>query len=350
MRLVVGRLVALAFLLAAPTASADETSDGAEVEVVELDYHVPAACPDERAFVSAVRARTQRARIVNHAPGSRRLVVDVRRKGGSYAGRLVIEHERDRATREVTSARCDDLVEAFVFFTAIAIDPGASLGASSAAPTPTPPATLPAPTSEPKPAPIPPPPPPPKRRDVVPPERHRAAWHLAIGSGVWAAGGIAESTMLAAHPVVDLGSSATGLSPSLRVGLVWANGPSQRAPIGQLTLGARAVALSGCAYHLRVGGARGVGIRLCAVFEGGFLAVRPFALEYPTAPDRPWLALGPLARVELPILAERLAFGADAGFAVPLERERVYPLGGRTVELVRPIGGRLTATVTVRWF
>jgi len=352
-----GVLAALVLVLAVPAAAAAE--EPADAETVELSYRVPAGCPDEQAFVSDVTARTRRARMVHHAPGARRFVVEVRRDGRHYAGRLVVERGRDRATREVRSTRCEDLVEAFVFFTAIAIDPTASLGPPLAAPQPTAPTPgqiEPEPTAPAPPAPAPPAPPPRvKRRPAAKswrplPPPTRPEWHLALGSGAWVAGGVAESMMVAAHPVVDLASSATGLSPSLRLGIAWANSASQPAPLGRLTLGVRAAVLSACGYHLRIGGPRGVGIRICATLEGGLLALRPFALELPTAPDRPWIALGPLARAELPILAQRLTLGAEAGVAVPLEREHVYPEGGRTVELVRPFGARVGATVTVRLF
>ena len=351
-----GVLAALAVVLALPAAAAaEETSDA---ETVELSYHVPGGCPDEQTFVSDVTKRTRRARIARQAPDARRFVVEVRRDGKRYAGRLVIEHGSHRATREVTSARCDDLVDALVFFTAVAIDPTASLG---------PPLTPPEATVEgeaPVPAPTEPPPPaqpsPPQRVKQRPrtkaapsPSRTlttRPQWHLAIGSGAWVAGGVAESMMVAAHPVIDLASSATGLSPSLRLGITWANSTSQPPPLGRLTLGVRSAVLSACGYQLRVGGPHGIGVRICAALEGGILAIRPFALELPNAPDRPWVALGPLLRVELPTLAHRLTFGAEAGVAVPFERERVYPQGGNTVELVRPVGARLGAVVTVRLF
>jgi len=156
--------------------------------------------------------------------------------------------------------------------------------------------------------------------------------------------------MVAAHPVVDIASSATGLSPSVRVGLAWANSASQPAPVGRVALGLRAVAVSGCGLHVRLGGPGGADLRACAVVEAGVLAVRPFALERPTSPDRPWLAAGPLVRLGVPILRDRLALGVEAAVAVPFEREHVYPLAGPTVELVQAVGLRLGATLVVRLF
>ncbi len=352
--------LALAIVLAAPAAGAGEAA--VEIETVELDYHAPPECPREDAFVSAVSARTGRARIVRRAPEGRRFVVDVHHAGVKYVGRLVVEHAGERSARDVSSARCEDLVEALVFFTAIAIDPAASLGAPTPTPGPAAPVEL-----SPSAPPPPPPGPAPAHREPAhreparspprespardkPARPSRTAWHVSIGSGAWIASGIAESTMGAAHPVIDVASSATGLTPSVRVGLAWANSTSQPAPLGRLTLGLRALVVSGCALHLHLGEERGVDVRACAVLEAGLLAIRPFALEHPTSPDRPWLALGPLVRIEAPILPHRLAIGVEGAVAAPLEREHVYPQAGPTVELVRPVGARLGATLVVRLF
>lgn len=156
--------------------------------------------------------------------------------------------------------------------------------------------------------------------------------------------------MIAAHPVLDLAWSATGLSPSMRIGLVWANGASQPAPPGRLTFGLRALALSGCGYHLRLGERAGVGVRLCVVLEGGLLQVRPFALERPRSPDRPWFAAGPLVRLDVPILPGRLAAFADGAIAIPFERESVYVSPGPTVAAVEAVGLRLALGIVLQAF
>ena len=156
--------------------------------------------------------------------------------------------------------------------------------------------------------------------------------------------------MIAVHPVLDLASSATGASPSVRIGLVWANGASQPAPPGRLTFGLRALALSGCGYHLRFGERAGVGVRLCVVVEGGVLEVRPYALERPRAPERPWFAAGPLVRLDVPILPGRLAAFADGAIAIPFERESVYVSPGPTVAAVEAVGLRLALGVVLQAF
>jgi hypothetical protein len=286
---------------------------------------------------------------VEHA-GARRFVIDVQRAGERYAGRLVVEQGAARTSRELTSARCKDLVDALVLFTAIAIDAGPEPQSES----PPPPATP--PTSE-------APPPPPTtttttttRREAAPPPPPAPAWHLAVGSGGFAATGVADSAMLAAHPVIDLASSASGLSASFRLGLIWANGGSQSAPIGGLNLRLRALVLSGCALRVPFGDER-ADVRLCAAVEGGVLELRPFAIANPTTPDRPWFAAGPMLRVGATILPRILTVGADAGLAIPFEREHAYVVGptasgpaasGPTVELVKHVGVRLAAVVLLQ--
>lgn len=336
-------LFALAIMLVAPAAFAGES----ESETVELGYRVPEGCPNKAAFVSAVTARATRARVVDRAPGARRFIVDIRRAGASYVGRLVVEQGTDRATREVTSARCEGVVEAFVLFTALAIDPAASLAPPP--PSSSPPSASPPPPSSP-PSPSPSPPPAPHRALVAaPPEPPaKASWRLSVGSGGFVATGIAEAAMVAAHPVVDLASSETGLSPSVRLGVAWANGASQPVHPGGLTLGLRALVLSGCGLHMHVGGTAAA-VRLCALLEGGVLAVRPFGIANPTSPDRPWFAAGPLVRFELPVLS-KLAVGCDAGVAIPFERERVFVRPGPTVALVDPVGLRFAVVVLLHGF
>lgn len=336
-------LFAIALLLCAPAAQAEEAR-----ETVALAYRVPQGCPDESAFVSAVRSRTPKAVFAKAATNGRRFVVDVRRTATGFAGRLIVEERGQRAPREVTSARCEDLVEAFVLFTAIAIDPSASLVAPAPAPPPEPEEPAPSDVEEPV------SPPPAPRRERRPPSRPRPTpkpvWHLSAGSGAYVATGIANGGMLSVYPVVDLSSTKRGLSPSVRLGLVWANSDGQPASPGAFTFGLRALVLSACAFHVRFGEDFGPSFRLCGALEGGALLVRPYALELPNETDRPWFAAGPLVRVALPLLPGRLDISADGGFVVPFEREQVFLRPAPTVATVDSVGARLSATLNLRFF
>ncbi|MDF2694829.1 MAG: hypothetical protein K0S65_3212, partial [Labilithrix sp.] len=169
-----------------------------------------------------------------------------------------------------------------------------------------------------------------------------------------------EAPMLAAHPVVDLASSAVGLSPSVSLGLTWANSASQEAHPGRLTVGLRAVVLSGCGYRVAIDGDVDAGLRLCAIVEGGMLELRPFGFAQPTSPDRAWFSAGPLVRLDWPILPHRLTLRGDAGLAFPLEREHVHAVSepsattpavaGPTIEVVQYVGARFAVAVLLKVF
>jgi hypothetical protein len=359
-RLAVTVAFAFALLLGGSAVHARD-SQGVDVETAQLDYHVPQGCPDEHAFVEGVLARTQRARFTATPSGGRRFSIDVERRGARFVGTLIIVRGEERARREITNARCSDVISAFVFFVSIAMDPERSAGPSDARPAPpdrveTPPhapdhAIEPPRDASEKPSAAmanarPEPRPRPPSRDGTAP----SSFHLAFGSGALAATGVAEPILGSAHPVADLASDAAGLSPSVRVGLLWGTSRSQLLPpAAHLTVGLRALMVSGCALRLPLASAN-ASVRMCVLVEGGILQVRPFAVRRPTEPDRPWFAVGPMLRAEIELLPKLLSLGVDAAIAIPLEREEVHLRAGPTVELVGSVGLRLGAVVLVRAF
>jgi hypothetical protein len=132
-------------------------------------------------------------------------------------------------------------------------------------------------------------------------------------------------------------------------GLAWANSQSEPIDPGRLTLGLRAVVVSGCGYRLSFG-KDVVALRLCALFEAGVLAIRPYGFTEPTSPDRPWFALGPLLRLEMPIPSTPVVLRGDAGIAFPFERERGFAVSGPIVEVVAPVGLRFAVGAFLRVF
>lgn len=359
MRLAVTLAFAFALLLGGSPVNAGDPQ-GLDVETAQLDYHVPRGCPDEHAFVEGVLARTQRARFTAGPSGGRRFSIDIQRRGDRFVGTLVIVRGEERARREITNARCSDVVGAFVFFVSIAMDPehGARPAPPETVETPPPAAEVsrepsgeasreapekpPTATANARREPRPPPP--------VPKRPARSSLHLAFGSGAVLATGVAEPAIGSAHPVADLASDAVGLSPSVRVGLFWGASRSQLLPpTARLHVRLRALTVSGCALRLPIAPAN-ASVRVCALVEGGILQVRPFAVRRPTAPDRPWFAVGPMLRAEVELLPKLLSLGVDAAIAIPLEREEVHLRSGPTVELARSVGVRLGAVVLVRAF
>ena len=355
--------VAFAFALLVGGSAADAREPrGLDVETAQLEYHVPRGCPDERAFVDGVLARTQRARFTAGPSDGRRFTIDIQRRGDRFVGTLVIVRGEERARREITNARCADVVGAFIFFVSIAVDPELGLaGVHEARPAPpdeieTPPPAADDSSERPRDAPEKPPAATanaPREQRPRPPVQNRPprpSLHLAFGSGAVLATGLADPLIGSAHPAVDLASDAVGLSPSARVGLFWGGSHSEPLPpSARVHVRLRALTVSGCALRLPLASAN-ASVRLCALVEGGVLQVRPFAVRRPTAPDRLWLAVGPMLRVEVELLPKLLSLGVDAAAAIPLEREEVHLRSGPTVELTRSVGVRLGAVVLVRAF
>ncbi len=361
MRLAATVAFAFALLLGGSPAYARDPQS-LDVETAQLEYRVPRGCPDEHAFVEGVLARTQRARFTAGPSGGRRFSVDIQRRGDRFVGTLVIVRGEERARREITNARCSDVVAAFVFFVSIAVDPElGSAGPHELRPAPpdaveTPPPAADAPSEQPLEAPEKTPAPTAnarrEQRPLTPVQNGpaRPSLHLAFGSGAVLATGIAEPVIGSAHPSADLASDAVGLSPSVRVGLFWGASRSQvLPPSARVHVQLRALAVSGCALRLPLTFAN-ASVRVCALVEGGILQVRPFVVTRPTAPDRPWLAVGPMLRAEVELLPKLLSLGVDAAVAIPLEREEVHLRSGPTVELAHSAGVRLGAVVLIRAF
>jgi hypothetical protein len=169
-----------------------------------------------------------------------------------------------------------------------------------------------------------------------------------LGSGVFVAGGVADSLITSVHPVIGLSSKGPLLSPSVRLGLVWANSNTQRAGTAELVLGLRLLVLSGCLLRVPLG--EGAGLRLCAALEGGVLTAQPFAIELPRAITKAWFAADPLARLEIPLLRSLLTLEIEAGIAVPFQQLRTYVNPGPIVSDAGSVGLRLGADVVLQAF
>lgn len=349
-------LVALAIVLVSSSAFADGTE--AASEQVKLIYRVPPGCPDKSAFLEVVTARTQRARFVDDDDAARRFTLEIWRQKAGYRGSLAIEEPGAEGTRraprrELAGARCEDLVRALALFTALAIDPAAESPSTVASPQsapeePTRPPPLPPPAPRPPPA----PPAPTTPKTASAPERigtkRGRTWTAGGGSGVFIAGGIARSMMASAHPVIEIASSGPLFSPSVRAGLVWATSSAQPAGPAELVLGLRAIVLSGCPLRVPIGSA--VGLRLCAAVEGGALALRPSGIERVRSPVNPWLAIDPLARLEVRLLPGGLALEAEGGVAVPFTHLRSYVNPGPIIADTDAIGLRFGAAFVLQAF
>jgi len=169
------RLIGSAVLVFAARAGADE-------QPIDLAYRAPDTCPSERQFVEMVVGRAAKTLVLSERARGRKFVVTVTQQRKETSGRLEIVAGGTTAARDVSGANCNEVVSALALFTALAIDPSASVE-----PVPEPKKEEPRPP-EPK-----PPPPitivPPIEQDTRrPPQRERPARRSEILAGARALG------------------------------------------------------------------------------------------------------------------------------------------------------------------
>jgi hypothetical protein len=168
------RIGSLIFWLAA-TARADE-------QPIDLAYRAPDTCPSERQFVEMVVGRAAKTLVLSERARGRKFIVTVTQQRKEASGRLEIVAGGTTAARDVSGANCAEVVSALALFTALAIDPSASIE-----PNPEPKHEEPRP-----PEPKPPPPPimivPPVDQETRRPPRERRAHRSEILVGARALG------------------------------------------------------------------------------------------------------------------------------------------------------------------
>lgn len=167
----------------------DRAADAADGDLlVQLEYSVAPACPDEAAFVRDVRARAPRFD-VGAAASARSWRITARRDAdseGSFTGRIAMRDAGGRETvRDVSGATCREVIAALALIGALTVDakppasdaPPVSEPPLVSEPPPVPPPALPppatpAPAPAPRPAPVPAP----------PTTEEPRSWQLGIGA------------------------------------------------------------------------------------------------------------------------------------------------------------------------
>ena len=114
-------------LCLAPGARADDFS-----EPIRLEYHAGAGCPNEAAFRTSVRGRTDRARFVESRDASRTFVVQVDSGARAWGRVTVTDEERHQLTRSVQADTCGEVADALGLVVALAIDPHATIAPAAA--------------------------------------------------------------------------------------------------------------------------------------------------------------------------------------------------------------------------
>ncbi len=311
---------------------------------MRVEVRAPEACSDERRFFAEVRARTSRVRraSTNEVP-LHTLRVQLEAKASVVDGELVIVDSQGSAThRGLSGETCDAVVSGLALVAALALDPRASTAPISVGETGAPGPSVP---SGPAPPPEPEPPPPPtepgratsppaepaspralpaRESASAPPKAPARARSIRFVAGVHAAGvGIAPpGPVVDASAFVDLAlRSPAILSPAFRLSVHRTTEATVDIGEGSGSFAWTFGRVEAC--PLRLGGTRPLGVRPCALFDGGVVDATGRGIAHPQSRLRPWAATGALARLEWsPLRALRLE--ASLGAVLPLLRESFF--------------------------
>jgi hypothetical protein len=106
----------------------------ADEEPIDLSYRAYEGCPSERQFLEQVVGRAAKTLVASERARGRKFVVTVAPQRKEAVGKLEIVSGETTASREVTGANCNEVVSALALFTALAIDPNASMEPAPSSP------------------------------------------------------------------------------------------------------------------------------------------------------------------------------------------------------------------------
>ena len=318
-----------ALVLAARGASA------AGEEPLRIDYHAGASCPSEDAFLTAVRARTERWRQAIGPEASRRFVVEVASRGATVHGRLALTDRAGAlANREVDGATCEVVVEALALMTALAIDPQASLA--------------PVPQRPPPPAPLLPAPP---VRAIAAPEPALAPpvlWHFALGAHEDATSGETPDLMFGGNVFLEASVHRDSiLAPSARLMVKLSKSSPFPTSAGTAHFSRLLGGVEVCPLRLDVRGGV-LAFVPCGVFDAGTLHAAGSDTARARAESRIWLDAGAAARIEW-VLTRRVALEVEGGALFPVTRDH-FRFPTLPVYDVPAVGGYASIGVAMRFW
>ena len=318
--------------------------EGREVEAIRVNYQAHAGCPDFASFYAQVRARTPLVRLAEGNEPARLFAIDVLAGQDESVGSLSVHESTGAiAIREVRDASCAEVVAALALIVAVAIDPSSLTRPPAPPPEPTEPPEQPPP--EPLPPPRPPPepdPPPPRPPPEAPPE---LVW--TVGLGVEGLSAVAPGLTLAGRLFVDARvETEETLEPAFRLSV--ARG-LERIVTSEDDREIQLTWTSGRAEACLSSTVGQVVLEPGAVFEGGILqGAGGQGVVGATSRTRPWLAIGPVARVAFSPL-DPLRLELQAGGLVPLVRDSFRLTGPRTTVFeVPPVAAHGALGVGVR--
>jgi hypothetical protein len=295
-------------------------------------YTAPPACIDAATF-------RQRLAAIPVAPNTApaqgtTIAITISERGGVFTGDVAVDHaDGTTIQREVSSARCDEVVDALELVAAL----GLGLERPPAAPPPPPP---PPPVPVPSPAPSPP-------LAEAPAEAHwqfRGALRLALLSG---AGPNFEP-----GPDVALGivRDAPGiLAPSFEISGTWATSGNIQKEAGNAVLTLWGGALAAC--PLRFALSAGFGVRPCAQLAVGALSGSGSGtnVAQSAASVEPRVTVAVLVRLEWQ-LSGWFSLEAEAGPNFEISRDRFYfEPSGAEVYTAPVLGSLIRFGGAIRW-
>jgi len=281
----------------------------------------------------------------------RRFTVDVRVTRSEARGRLSIrDSDGAEAVRTVVGDHCGEVGSALALAVAIAVDPTLALGP--------PPAEGPPPGGSPMDSPFanresrianaPPPRPPPAAPRPAPrpaapttPRRFRAA--LAVEGAL--ATGVAPGALWGAG-LAATWTAPLAFEPSLRASVTYLTGAREPVDAAEARFARWTTGLEGCALRVRLGS---VSLFPCAKLEVGALRAEGQKIARATSEVRPWVAIGPAARVRWRMPGQRFFVEAGAGAMVPLTRDRFFFQPNITIHRAAGLGAEASLGVGLEW-
>jgi hypothetical protein len=321
----IAALVGIACALCAPRAAAEDT------EPIHLAYDAPAGCASEAAFLDIVGRDGGQFVLAPETQPARSLLIHLE-GDGPFRGTLVVrETDGTEATREMSGARCDDVVRSLAVLVALSLEPPVS---SPSEPTP---ATLSPAPSIPPPAPAEPLPDVPGLAAAIPgtesPDpsgssddgpvsvRPPQGWRLDVSGETTLSTGAVPSLDLGLAAYVELlDETPSFLAPSIRVGVDLSKNQGDEF----LTTVRRLVGrLDVCSFRLvlsRPWSDDAFTLEPCARIDVGRIDVEAFEPWAKVGAARLWVA--PAGLLRLRWTSPRIFVELEGGVAVPLVRER----------------------------
>jgi hypothetical protein len=295
-----------------------------------LDYEAPAHCPTAAAFAAKIEGHTPLARRVAEGEASRRFRAVFDTSEPAARGRLeIVDFDGTSSVREVEGRDCNEVADALALIAAIVIDPNArpaetreqadasaaaaaKAAAAAARPRPveevTMPQLIPAPVLVPRPK--------PEQSEPLP---------LRLGL-IFQAGAVTPNLAPKLGVALVYGIEALLdrddlLSPSLRLSLYRTRSGEIQTEFGKARFEWTTARVSACPV---LWSWDNLGVRPCLIGDFGRLVAEGYETVDQAEESVFWAALGAAGRGELMLLEDTLLLEIEAGFVVPLSRQRFY--------------------------